>query len=119
MRGASASATLPTTCDHKWSVAYVSFHSSYGKAGQRSSGIIASLVQRRRGSMAEQSCAHLAAVQTVKPAKARQCDECVKTGASWVHLRTCQTCGLTHCCDSSPNRHASKHARATEHPVIA
>jgi hypothetical protein len=69
--------------------------------------------------MAEQSCAHLAAVQTVKPAKARQCDECVKTGASWVHLRTCQTCGLTHCCDSSPNRHASKHARATEHPVIA
>ncbi len=69
--------------------------------------------------MAEQSCAHLAAVQIVKPAKARQCDECVKTGASWVHLRTCQTCGRTHCCDSSPNRHASKHARATEHPVIA
>jgi hypothetical protein len=36
-----------------------------------------------------------------------------------VHLRTCQTCGLTLCCDSSPNRHASKHAHATEHPVIA
>jgi hypothetical protein len=36
-----------------------------------------------------------------------------------VHLRTCQTCGVTLCCDSSPNRHASAHARAAQHPVIA
>jgi hypothetical protein len=36
-----------------------------------------------------------------------------------VHLRTCQTCGGTHCCDNSPNRHATKHAKATSHPVIA
>jgi hypothetical protein len=36
-----------------------------------------------------------------------------------VHLRTCQTCGVTLCCDSSPNRHASKHARSTQHPVVA
>ena len=43
----------------------------------------------------------------------------MKIGASWVHLRTCQTCGTTRCCDSSPNRHASKHARETAHPVIA
>jgi ubiquitin-hydrolase Zn-finger-containing protein len=43
----------------------------------------------------------------------------VKTGARWVHLRTCQECGVTLCCDSSPNRHASTHARSSRHPVIA
>ena len=38
---------------------------------------------------------------------------------TWVHLRTCQTCGATLCCDSSPNRHATRHAQASGHPVIA
>ena len=47
------------------------------------------------------------------------CEECVKTGSTWIHLRTCQTCGATLCCDSSPNRHASAHARGSGHPVIA
>ncbi len=65
------------------------------------------------------TCAHLGAVEAIKPAKAYECEECVKIGADWVHLRTCQTCGTTRCCDSSPNRHASQHARATQHPVVA
>lgn len=65
------------------------------------------------------ACVHIDRVQTVKQAKTRACEECVKIGASWVHLRTCQSCGATLCCDSSPNRHASKHARATTHPVVA
>ena len=64
-------------------------------------------------------CAHIAAITTVTPPRARVCDECVKTKSPWVHLRTCQTCGTTLCCDSSPNRHASRHAAATGHPVIA
>lgn len=64
-------------------------------------------------------CPHLAAITTVRQAKRHECEECVKIGATWVHLRTCQQCGATLCCDSSPNRHASKHARATEHPVVA
>jgi hypothetical protein len=64
-------------------------------------------------------CAHLGAIETVKRPKRRECDECVRIGARWVHLRTCQSCGVTLCCDSSPNRHASAHARASEHPVIA
>ena len=68
---------------------------------------------------AKQTCPHLAAVRTVRGPARRECEECVKIGASWVHLRTCQTCGVTLCCDSSPNRHASKHARASGHPVIA
>ena len=66
-----------------------------------------------------QTCVHLEAIETVKPPRKRECEECVKIGGSWVHLRTCQTCGVTLCCDSSPNRHASKHARAVSHPVIA
>jgi hypothetical protein len=69
--------------------------------------------------MASTTCSHLAAVTTVRPPKGHACEECVKTGSSWVHLRTCQTCGATLCCDSSPNRHASRHARASGHPVIA
>jgi uncharacterized UBP type Zn finger protein len=64
-------------------------------------------------------CPHIDAVAHVTKAKAYQCDECVKIGGTWVHLRTCQTCGGTHCCDNSPNRHATKHARASGHPVIA
>lgn len=52
---------------------------------------------------------------------AHQCDECVKTGDRWVHLRTCQVCGATLCCDSSPNQHATKHYQAdpVHHLVIS
>jgi uncharacterized UBP type Zn finger protein len=64
-------------------------------------------------------CAHISAIETVKPSQRRECEECVKTGDIWVHLRTCQTCGATLCCDSSPNRHASRHAQHSGHPVIS
>ena len=64
-------------------------------------------------------CAHISAIETVKHAQDQVCEECVKTGDRWVHLRTCQTCGVTLCCDSSPNRHATRHAQASGHPVIA
>ena len=67
----------------------------------------------------EQACADIRAVTTVKQPKRRECEECVKTGSGWVHLRTCQTCGTTRCCDDSPNRHATAHARESSHPVIA
>jgi hypothetical protein len=50
------------------------------------------------------ACGHIDAIDQLKTAKAYECEECVKTGARWVHLRTCQSCGATHCCDSSPNR---------------
>jgi len=65
------------------------------------------------------ACAHIEEIQSVVPARQHACEECVKTGSKWLHLRTCQTCGATLCCDSSPNRHASHHARASGHPVIA
>jgi ubiquitin-hydrolase Zn-finger-containing protein len=69
--------------------------------------------------MSAQTCSHIEAISSVKHPKKHECEECVKINSLWVHLRTCQTCGVTLCCDSSPNRHASKHARSSSHPVIA
>jgi hypothetical protein len=65
------------------------------------------------------TCEHLLAVHEVKKPGRRECSECVAIGATWMHLRTCQTCGVTLCCDSSPNQHARKHAAAAGHPVVA
>lgn len=64
-------------------------------------------------------CSHLTELTEIKEAKAYECEECVKIGARWVHLRTCQTCGVTLCCDSSRNKHASHHAHETGHPVVS
>jgi hypothetical protein len=64
-------------------------------------------------------CAHLRAITDIKTAKELVCEECVKHGWTWVHLRTCQTCGVTLCCDSSPHKHASQHAHKSGHPVIS
>jgi hypothetical protein len=70
--------------------------------------------------MQKPGCEHLANlnINDLKLAKAYECETCAQTGDRWVHLRTCQTCGVTLCCDSSPNKHASKHARAHGHHVI-
>jgi hypothetical protein len=69
--------------------------------------------------MRQKPCGHLLAIEEIKTASAYQCDECAKTGGRWVHLRTCQTCGVTLCCDSSPSYHATEHFQATGHPVVA
>jgi hypothetical protein len=69
--------------------------------------------------MTSSTCTHISAIEDVKRPRERACGECVKIHAHWVHLRTCQSCGVTLCCDSSPNKHATKHAKATGHPVIA
>jgi uncharacterized UBP type Zn finger protein len=69
--------------------------------------------------MASASCSHISAIKKVRTADRLECSDCVRIHETWVHLRTCQECGLTLCCDSSPNQHASKHARASGHPVIA
>jgi uncharacterized UBP type Zn finger protein len=46
------------------------------------------------------------------------CEDCLPIGGEWVHLRVCLTCGHVACCDSSPNRHATKHYHATHHPIM-
>ena len=63
------------------------------------------------------ACGHVARVRAVHPS-ARGCEECLRTGDRWVHLRICMTCGHVGCCDSSPNRHASAHFQATLHPIM-
>jgi hypothetical protein len=63
------------------------------------------------------TCSHLDAIETVTPS-ADGCEECLLIGEDWVHLRLCRTCGHVGCCDSSKNRHATRHFRATHHPII-
>jgi phosphoenolpyruvate-protein phosphotransferase len=65
------------------------------------------------------NCEHAAKVKPVPPRTPTGCEECLAAGTSWVHLRLCLTCGHVGCCDSSPGRHATRHAQATSHPVIA
>ena len=65
------------------------------------------------------TCTHLDSIElTELPATIEGCEDCLAIGGTWVHLRMCQTCGHIGCCDSSPNRHASKHASASGHPII-
>jgi len=63
------------------------------------------------------SCQHLKGLKPQNP-HSKGCEECLKSGDSWVHLRLCLSCGHVGCCDSSKNKHATKHHRATQHAVI-
>ena len=65
-------------------------------------------------------CEHLESfnASSRKVAEKYECKECVEIGSHWVHLRTCQSCGVTLCCDSSPNKHASKHAAGYGHGIV-
>ncbi len=62
-------------------------------------------------------CEHAALIQDVEPS-ANGCEECLKLGMTWVHLRMCLICGHVGCCDNSVGKHATKHFHATEHPVM-
>lgn len=64
------------------------------------------------------TCTHLQQSPKVTSTKTHVCEDCIKTGDSWVHLRMCMECGHVGCCDSSKNRHATKHFHATRHPVM-
>src|SRR5437016_11455873 len=67
--------------------------------------------------MPQSSCTHLNQIRDVKPSAAG-CEECLKMKDRWVHLRMCLTCGHVGCCDSSKNKHATKHFHATSHPIV-
>src|ERR1700737_3742679 len=64
-----------------------------------------------------QVCTHLELIRNPRP-KTKGCEECLKMGDTWVHLRLCENCGHVGCCDSSKNKHATKHFRATGHPIV-
>ena len=62
-------------------------------------------------------CTHLDSIRDVSP-NTDGCEECLKLGDRWVHLRMCMTCGKIGCCDDSPNRHATAHFGESGHPII-
>jgi len=62
-------------------------------------------------------CTHVDGVRDVTPS-ALGCEECLREGSAWFHLRVCRTCGHVGCCDQSPGRHATKHFHATKHPIM-
>ena len=64
-----------------------------------------------------QQCSHMNRIRQVHPS-AQGCEDCLKTGDEWVHLRLCMTCGHVGCCDDSKNRHASGHFHAKHHPIV-
>jgi uncharacterized UBP type Zn finger protein len=63
-------------------------------------------------------CTHLEQVLVPRPEQVDGCVDCLAIGGTWVHLRVCRTCGHIACCDDSPNRHATAHVRASDHPII-
>jgi uncharacterized UBP type Zn finger protein len=69
--------------------------------------------------MSATSCTHLDTIEiTELPDDVAGCEDCLEMGSPWCHLRICLRCGHVGCCDSSPNRHASAHARETGHPLV-
>ena len=65
------------------------------------------------------TCTHLDQVEiTELPASVDGCEDCLRDGGKWLHLRICLTCGHVGCCDDSPHRHATAHYNATRHPLI-
>lgn len=65
-----------------------------------------------------QDCTHLDQIRDVAPRTPDGCEECLATGGQWVQLRMCLSCGHVGCCDSSPNRHATRHYRASGHAIM-
>jgi hypothetical protein len=63
------------------------------------------------------ACEHLDQIRSVTP-RTDGCEECLKTGQAWVHLRLCRSCGHVGCCDQSPGRHATRHFQQTRHAIM-
>jgi hypothetical protein len=86
-------------------------------ADERFLAFLARSAPTRIENLMTEVCTHATQIRDVIPS-ALGCQECLKIGSPWVHLRLCRTCGHVGCCDSSPNKHATKHFYATGHPII-
>jgi Zn-finger in ubiquitin-hydrolases and other protein len=71
-----------------------------------------------RGGPTDATCTHLGSVADVQPSTTEGCEDCLREGTQWVHLRECLECGHVACCDNSPRRHATAHWHATQHPIM-
>jgi uncharacterized UBP type Zn finger protein len=66
-----------------------------------------------------QTCGHISSIKDdIEPRTPEGCEECLQSGDEWVHLRLCLSCGHVGCCESSKNKHASKHAKRAGHPIV-
>jgi CPA2 family monovalent cation:H+ antiporter-2 len=97
-----------------------------GTPSQAEAAALASAAARRRVDTTQSvtlwprpgaACAHLDRINTVRP-RTPGCEECLRDGTRWVHLRVCMSCGHVGCCDSSPLQHATGHWHATQHPIM-
>lgn len=70
------------------------------------------------GDPTDGTCSHLSTIQDVRPSTTEGCEDCLREGSWWVHLRECLECGHVGCCDNSPRRHATAHWRGTSHPLV-
>jgi CPA1 family monovalent cation:H+ antiporter len=70
------------------------------------------------GNPVSKACDHLTDIQDVQPSTTQGCEDCLREGTQWVHLRECLECGHIGCCDNSPRRHATAHWHSTTHPII-
>ena len=83
------------------------------------SSSLKSMIRRifNRTQTLSRDCVHRDQIKEVTPS-AQGCEECLRTGDTWVHLRICMICGHVGCCDNSKNKHATEHFRKTGHPII-
>jgi hypothetical protein len=63
-------------------------------------------------------CPHVVQIRPVEPSTTAGCEDCLRIGTPWVHLRVCLSCGHVGCCDSSPQRHARRHALGVGHAIV-
>ncbi len=82
---------------------------------QATSWVVAADAQ---GQPTNRACAHLGQARDVTPSATEGCEDCLREGSQWVHLRECLECGHVGCCDNSPRRHATAHWHATSHPLM-
>jgi uncharacterized UBP type Zn finger protein len=71
-----------------------------------------------RGGPNDARCEHLGDIADVQPSTMDGCEDCLREGTAWVHLRECLECGHVGCCDNSPQRHATAHWNGTQHPIM-
>ena len=70
------------------------------------------------GKPSDRACEHLRHLHPVEPSTVGACEDCLREGSQWVHLRLCLECGHMGCCDNSPRRHATAHWKASHHPIV-
>jgi uncharacterized UBP type Zn finger protein len=88
-----------------------------GRWSVRRSPLPARHKERLKEEPMAESCSHVNQIKFTTTDK-HVCEDCIKTGDTWVHLRLCLECGHVGCCDSSKNKHATKHFHRSEHPLI-